>query len=168
MICFEEKLRELVSLMPDLVNDNGTFPIRYDWGTQDVLNKFLLISENVSKYPLIWLVTGQDNENIDSKTVTRTARIVFAVNSFNKDEFNEFQYKNDYKNIIIPVSENFIKMLDMSQNATILNRNFKKQLHPNYSVNDNNKALISVWNALVLDIEIEITDKKCVPKSLKF
>jgi hypothetical protein len=37
--------------------ENGSFPIRYDWGTLDVLNKFLILPENVSKYPLIWLIT---------------------------------------------------------------------------------------------------------------
>jgi hypothetical protein len=59
MIVFEEKFRELISLLPNLEVENGSFSIRYDWGTLDVLNKFLILPENVSKYPLIWLITGK-------------------------------------------------------------------------------------------------------------
>jgi hypothetical protein len=39
MIVFEEKFRELISLLPE--QGAYSFPVRYDWGTIDVLNKFL-------------------------------------------------------------------------------------------------------------------------------
>ena len=158
MICFEEKLRELVALMPDLVNDNGTFPIRYDWGTQDVLNKFLLIPENVSKYPLIWLVTGKDSVDLLRNTVTRNARLVIAVNSQNPDAFNEKQYQTDYVNVIIPIYNNLINVLERSGASKIIDSSVDKELRPNYSVNDNGKGLITIWNALVLDLRIELTN----------
>lgn len=167
MICFEEKLRELVDLMPDLVNDNGTFPIRYDWGTQDVLNKFLLISENVSKYPLIWLVTGKDSDDLLRDRVTRNTRLVIAVNSLNPDAFNEKQYQTDYVNIIIPIYQNLIKLLERSGASKIIDSSVDKELRPNYSVNDNGKGLITIWNALVLDLRIELTNK-CLNTNIKF
>ena len=78
MIVFEEKLRELVALMPNNVNANGSFDIRYDWGTIDVLNKFLVLKESVSKYPLIWLVTSKDTDDLLRNRVTRNARFVIA------------------------------------------------------------------------------------------
>jgi hypothetical protein len=77
--------------------ENGSFPIRYDWGTLDVLNKFLILPENVSKYPLIWLITGKDTEDYISKTVTRKARFVIATRSNDVDQFNETQYQTDLK-----------------------------------------------------------------------
>ena len=167
MIVFEEKIRELVDLMPQLTNDNGYFDIRYDWGTQDVLNKFLILKDGSSKYPLIWLVTGKDTDDILRNTVNRKARFVIAVNSQNKDAFNETQYKTDYINIIIPVYNNFIKTLERSGISKIVNSKIDKELKPNYSVNDNGKGLITVWNALVLDIEIEINDT-CIKTNIKY
>jgi hypothetical protein len=78
------------------------FPIRYDWGTLDVLNKFLILPENVSKYPLIWLITGKDTEDYISKTVTRKARFVIATRSNDVDQFNETQYQTDFKIFLFP------------------------------------------------------------------
>jgi hypothetical protein len=51
-----------------------------------------LLPENVSKYPLIWLITGKDTEDYISKTVTRKARFVIATRSNDVDQFNETQY----------------------------------------------------------------------------
>ena len=168
MIVFEEKARELIDLMPNLITQNGSFPIRYDWGTQDVLNKFLILKENVSKYPLIWLVTGKDTHDYISNTITRKARFVIATNSQDKEQFNEFQYKNDYSKILIPVYQNFITLLERSGITTIINQSTDIELKPNYSVNDNGNGLITTWNALVIDIEIEINLKKCINKNIRF
>ena len=50
MIVFEEKMREIIGLMPCITDaNNNKFDVRYDWGTIDVLNKFLLLKENKSK-----------------------------------------------------------------------------------------------------------------------
>ena len=168
MIAFEEKIRELIYLLPPFINENGSFPIRYDWGTQDVLNKFLILKENISVYPLVWLVTGKDTHDYISNTITRKARFVIATQSLNKEDFNEFQYQNDYSKIIIPVYQNFITLLERSGITTIINQSIDFELKPNYSVNDNCKGLITTWNALVVDIEIEINLRKCRNKIIRF
>ena len=110
MIVFEEKLRELVALMPNNVNANGSFDIRYDWGTIDVLNKFLVLKESVSKYPLIWLVTSKDTDDLLRNRVTRNARFVIATRSNDVDGFNAQQYQTDYKEVLIPVYNDFITL----------------------------------------------------------
>jgi hypothetical protein len=167
MIVFEEKLRELISLMPDNVNANGAFPIRYDWGTIDVLNKFLILKENVSKYPLIWLVTSKDTDDLLRNRVTRNARLVIATRSNDVDGFNAKQYQTDYTHILIPVYNDFIKLLNSSGSSKIVNSKVEKELIPNYSFKDNGKGLITIWNAIVLDLEIELNDN-CINQNIKW
>ena len=164
MIVFEEKIRELVALMPQW---NATHTVRYDWGTIDVLNKFLILKENVSKYPLIWLVTSKDTDDLLRNRVTRNARFVIATRSNDVDAFNAKQYQTDYKNILIPVYNDFITLLNSSGISKIVGSTIDKELKPNYSVNDNGKGLITIWNALVLDIEIELTSG-CIKENIKF
>jgi hypothetical protein len=164
MIVFEEKLRELVALMPRW---NGSHEVRYDWGTIDVLNKFLILKESKSKYPLIWLVTSKDKDDLLRNRVTRSARLVIATRSNNVDAFNAMQYQTDYKEILIPVYNNFVKVLNSSGISKIVESTIDKELKPNYSVNDNGKGLITIWNALVLELEIELTDG-CIHQNIKF
>lgn len=164
MIVFEEKLRELVELMPRW---NDTHTVRYDWGTIDVLNKFLILKENVSKYPLIWLVTSKDTDDLLRNRVTRNARLVIATRSNDVDGFNKKQYQTDYTKILIPVYNDFITLLNSSGVSKIVNSKVDKELKPNYSINDNGKGLVTIWNAIVLDLEIEFTDN-CINKNIKW
>jgi hypothetical protein len=169
MIVFEEKIRELICLMPEIKDASGrSFKVRYDWGTIDVLNKYLLLKENVSKYPLIWLVTGKDKQDYIRNVVTRKARFVIATRSNNVDKFNEFQFKTDYTNILIPVYENFITTLEQSGISSIIGYTVEKEVMPNYSFKDNDKGLIDVWNAIVIDLEIEIDGKRCLKNNLNY
>lgn len=164
MIVFEEKLRELVALMPEWEN---THPIRYDWGTIDVLNKFLILKESVSKYPLIWLVTSKDTDDLLRNRVTRNARFVIATRSNDVDGFNAQQYQTDYISILLPVYNDFVTLLNSSGISKIVGSTIDKELKPNYSVNDNGKGLITIWNAIVLDLEIELISG-CVKENIKF
>lgn len=163
MIVFEEKMRDLIELLPQ---HNG-FTVRYDWGSQDVLNKSLLLKSTQNKYPLIWLVNSTVTyDRISNKSRSNT-RLVFATQTDDKDQLNNFQYKTSYSNILIPVYENFIKLMDRSGITTIIGSDSEYQLRPNYSVNENGKGLITIWNALVLDIEIEIQGNNCI-NTIKF
>lgn len=164
MIVFEEKLRDLVALMPQW---NSTHTVRYDWGTIDVLNKFLVLKESVSKYPLIWLVTSKDTDDLLRNRVTRNARFVIATRSNDVNGFNAKQYQTDYKEVLIPVYNNFITLLNSSGITKIVGSTIDKELKPNFSLNDNGKGLITVWNALVLDLEIEIISG-CIKENIKF
>jgi len=164
MIVFEEKLRELIELMPQW---NGTHKVRYDWGTIDILNKFLVLKESTSKYPLIWLVTSKDTDDLLRNRVTRNARFVIATRSNDVDAFNATQYQTDYINILIPVYNNFITLINSSGISKIIDSKIEKELKPNYSVNDNGKGLITIWNAIVLDLEIELTTG-CIKENIKF
>jgi len=167
MIVFEEKMRELIALMPAWSKDSLTLPVRYDWGTVDVLNKFLVLKESVSKYPLIWLVTSGDAENLLTNRVRRTSRFIIATRSNDSDAFNAQQYQTDYKDILIPVYNDFVTLLEKSGVSKIIGSTVTKELVPNFSINDNGKGLIVIWNALVLDLEVELTDG-CIINNIKF
>lgn len=163
MIVFEEKIRELVALMPQW---DGTHTIRYDWGTIDVLNKFLILKDNQSKYPLIWLVTSKDTEDLLRNTVTRQARFIIATRSNDVDGFNAKQYQTDYLNILLPVYNDFITVLNRSGISKIIDTTIEKELKPNYSLTKD-KGLITIWNAIVLDATIEIKGG-CIINNIKF
>jgi hypothetical protein len=63
------------------------------------------------------------------------------------DQFNQTQYQTDFKNIlIIPVYSNLVT-LERSGITTIINQEIEKELIPNYSLNNNGKGLITIWNA---------------------
>jgi hypothetical protein len=81
-------------------------------GTLDVLNKFLILPENVSKYPLIWLIT-KDTEDYISKTVTRKARFVIA--TFQRcGSIQRNAIPNRFKNIL--VYSNLVTLLEKRYN----------------------------------------------------
>jgi hypothetical protein len=167
MIVFEEKMRELILLLPQNVNTNGSFPIKYDWGTIDILNKFLSLKTNASKYPLIWLVISSDTDDLLRPRVTRKARFVIATRSAEVDEFNNYQYRTDYAFVLIPVYNDFITLLKRSGISKIIGDTVVKELKPNFSFLDNDKGLITTWNALVIDLEIELTNG-CINQNIKF
>ena len=168
MIVFEEKFRDLIELMPPSENANGIFPVRYDWGSFDLLNKFLLLKESKSKYPLIWLVTNETEGDVTTKSALRKSRFVIATKSNNVDEFNLTQYRNDYQKVLIPVYENFLKLLSSSGVTTIVGNTYKYDLRPNFSVENNGKGLITIWNAIVFDADIRLDLANCVNKCIKF
>jgi hypothetical protein len=62
------------------------------------------------------------------------------------DQFNQTQYQTDFKNILIPVYSNLVT-LERSGITTIINQEIEKELIPNYSLNNNGKGLITIWNA---------------------
>lgn len=165
MIVFEEKLRELVALLPQT---SDGFTVRYDWGTIDVLNKFLILPENKSKYPLIWLVTGSDTDNFTTNSNNRKVKLVLATASNDVDQFNQVQYQTDYLNILLPIYKDLHTLFIKSGITTLIDDEIAKEMKPNFSFKNNDKGLIDVWNALFLEFELVIDGKKCINKNIKF
>lgn len=165
MIVFEEKLRELVALLPQTADG---FTVRYDWGTIDVLNKFLILPENKSKYPLIWLVTGSDTDNFTNKSNNRRVKLVLATASNDVDQFNQVQYQTDYLNILLPIYKDLHTLFIKSGITTLIDDEIAKEMKPNFSFKNNEKGLIDIWNALFLEFELVIDGKKCINKNIKF
>ena len=168
MITFEESLGKIVQLLPNVTIGVNNYPINYNWGTQELLNKYLILNKENS-YPLVWLVVGRDSNDINNKNISRNARIVIATRSMNKEEFNEFQFQTYYKEILYPVQMNLIKALRMSGISQIVNEVYNSEYKPNYSFNDSEGGLVDIWNAIELTIEISfVTDYQCRMKQVKF
>lgn len=166
-LVFEERLGEILNLMPPIYDIKGNaFQHKYQWGTQDVLNKFMALKKNYSQYPLIWLVIGQDNHSMLNDTVNRKATLILATHSDKQNEFNPFIYQTDYKNILNPLLNNVLTVLEQSGRSTITDDNYQIERLPNYSVNGKGKT-VDVWNAIALTIGIELRDG-CLHNNIKF
>ncbi|QHB38671.1 hypothetical protein tooticki91_gp051 [Flavobacterium phage vB_FspS_tooticki9-1] len=168
MITFEESLGKIVQLLPDVTIGANDYSIKYNWGTQELLNKYLILNKENS-YPLVWLVVGRDSNDINNKSISRNARIVIATRSMNKEEFNEFQFQTYYKEILYPVQMNLIKSLRMSGISKIVNEVYNSEYKPNYSFENSEGGLVDTWNAIELTIEVSFdTDYPCRIKQVKF
>lgn len=164
MIVFEERLGELFDLLPVVTDANDNeFKPAFMWGTQDVLNKYLTLPMDQSKYPLIWLVNSEDNYDSMKVNVRRETRLVIAMRSDKVDEFNPFIYETDYKMILNPVLDNVLTALQNSTISYLYDREFTVQRLPNYSVNDNQNGQIDIWNAITLDCSIDINSQCLLP-----
>jgi hypothetical protein len=169
MIIFEEQLARIVDVLPPFIgSDSVEFPINYNWGTIEDLNKYLLLPTDVSKYPLIWLANGQDTHDLREPSVKRNARIIIATRSLNVDELNPYQYQNDFKVILQPIVDNLLNFISISQISRYNKEDVKTERKPNYSVtyrkdNENKTEIgqIDVWNAIILDVEISFFNIGC-------
>ena len=164
MIVFEERLEEIVNVLPPVLDElEQSRPIKYDWGTVETLNKFLLLAGNRA-YPLIWGLTGNDVNDLRQDTVTRKARLIIATQSYHVDQFNRFQYKNDFKNVLQPILDNLLFAFTQSGICRYDDTTVQTSRHPNYSVvyredkDDKTKThQIGIWNAIAVDVELTFT-----------
>jgi len=164
MIIFEEQLQRITDILPPYVEGDNSFPIRYNWGTIDVLNKYLTLPESVAKYPLIWLSSEQeDTHDLKEPCVQRDARIIIATRSLNKEQFNQFQYQNDYDKVLQPICDNLIEYLVKSGIAIVDQNNIRVKRMPNYSLKEEGGKIVDVWNAIVLDVNLKFVNvSKCI------
>lgn len=168
MIVFETGLASIFDQLPSIELNGNTFKPRFNWGTQDVLNKFIALPENVSKYPLIWLVNGVDNQSTQNNKVTRNnTRLVIAKNSDAPNEFNDFQFQTDYDLVLNPLLENIIKSLERSGISKIIDYEYTVRRRPNYSDVTNENKTLPIWNAIVFEASIELKGDRCL-KNIKF
>jgi hypothetical protein len=170
MIVFEEQVERLVNVLPQSVDANNiSRPIKYDWGTIEVLNKYLLMATQQTPYPLIWLVPSKDTNDLREPSVSRKARFIFATLSYNPDEFNRYQYQYDFKETLQPIVDNFLIALSKSGISRYDDTNFETERVPNYSVlykedNDDKSKTnqIAVWNAIILDVMVTFSGGNCL------
>lgn len=169
MIVFEEVLEQIFEQLPNITDVNGNeFKPRFNWGTQDVLNKFIALPENISKYPLIWLVSsGVENHSVANNRANKNVRLILAKNSDTPNEFNDFIFKTDYKLILNPLLENVIKALERNGKTKILDYDYSVEKLTNYSEGNNEAKTVAIWNVIVFDVDLEIDGKKCI-KTIKF
>lgn len=156
----ELKFKEILSYLRPIKDAKGyEFKPVFDWGTEDVLNKFM--AKHKQPYPLIWLV--QDNNKSSYDIPERNTRLIIATRSKMPDEFNTFQHEHDFKVILQPVTESVIRALKVN-GMTSIAKNFTYQNLPNYSVVKDKTKTIDVWNAIVLDVNVKFINNCIINK----
>lgn len=157
MIVTETILRSIFSQLPDYVDSNDkNFPIRFEWGDQADLILFLKqIAGN--KYPLIWLVSGDQTVDRYGHKVTRKCRFIIAKDSKHETNRNPKVWDTEFVNCLNPLLKNVYKALESSGVTTILSIENERR-EANYTEEDLLKAT-DFWNVIVLDVTLRFTEK---------
>jgi hypothetical protein len=156
MPVFEQRLGELVEILPEVVINETNFKVMYNWGTIDVLKQYL--ANNPNCYPLVWLVPTKTENNVTQTTTKARATIAIATKSDKLHEFNGFIYDTDYKIILDVIENNLVRALRNSSISNI-SEEYQSEKMPNYLVTLSEKQTpIDIWNATFLDIEIEFNN----------
>lgn len=168
MIVFEDQLARLVELLPPITDAKANqYPILFNWGTEEVLAAYLALKGKKS-FPLIWLVEGEDTNDLREPSVKRNARIVILTESQAPNEFNPYQHEYDYKIVLQPILDNLLTALTNSGISRIDNRNLKTRRVKKYSMREEKKNLVFICNAIVLDTEITFTGLTSCINTIQF
>ena len=168
MIIFEDELQRLVELLPTVTVGSNTAVVKYGWGTEEVLTKYLLMNGKLS-FPLIWLVEGTDSNDLREPSVTRSnARIVILHESQAPSEFNPYQHEYDFKLILQPILDNLLIALEQSGISRYDNQQFTTQRVKNYSMREAEKSLVYICNAIVFESTITFSGLSTCIQEIQF
>lgn len=157
MIVTETILRSVFSQLPPYIDGNSkTFPIKFEWGDQPDLILYLkTIAGN--KYPLIWLVNGDQTVDRYGHKVTRRCRLILAKDSKHVTNRNPKVWDTEFINCLNPLLANVYKALEASGVTTILSIENERR-EANYTEEELLKAT-DFWNVIILDITLRFTEK---------
>lgn len=165
----ESVLRELFDQLPNVIDGNlNEFKPKFNWGNQNALNLFLSQFKSTTKYPLIWLIEGEDVENSINKTITRNTRLFIAKQSIHQTNTNPIIWDTEFENVLNPLLENVKTALISGGVTEVKDRNFKIRRLANYSDKEQISATIDPWNVIILDFELIIRTKGCIKKTITF
>lgn len=162
----ETILREIFNQLPPYVDSNTkSFPIRFEWGDQADLLLFLK-SISGNKYPLIWLVSGEQTVDRYQHSISRNCRFIIADNAKNKTNRNPTVWDNEFVKVLNPLLENVLIALERSGVSSINGTHIERR-EANYTEEDLTKA-IDFWNVIVLDINLDILTDRCINDNIRF
>jgi len=157
MIVTETILRSIFAQLPPYTDINGNnFEIRYEWGDQSDLLLFLKTIKG-NKYPLVWLVNGDQTPDRYAHTLNRRCRLILAKDSKHVENRNPIVWDTEFKNCLNPLLENVYKALERSGVTMILSIENERR-EANYTEEDQIKA-VDFWNVIILDITLQFTEK---------
>lgn len=167
MIVFEDELARIIEVLPSITVGNVNKSVNYNWGTETVLANYLTL-EGTDSFPLIWLVEGEDTNDLREPSVKRNARIVILHKSQQPEQFNPYQHEYDYKIILQPILDSLLTALEQSGISTYDTKNFKTQRVKNYSMKTENESLVYICNAIVFDAEIKFNGISSCMNTIQF
>jgi len=166
----EKILTELFDLLPDAIFSNGsTAKIDFSWGSQQDLNKYIKVKGSKRKYPLIWLVNTKWNENRLGQTMKSRVRLILAINSTKLENINPTIWDSDFEITLNPIKENVLTALTKSGRTNLNQTTIDIERLPNYSDEGTNKTkTIEIWNAIVIDCDVEINHNSICFNKINF
>lgn len=160
MIIFEDRIEQLINLMPTIEG----YKTQFYWG-KDGTDLNLFISENKGKsYPLVYLVTSPETSKGNFSEVSRKCKLVLFVQELKVSKLNTYRMLNSYANFLNPMAAYLIEIFDTSS-VSRLSDGYKLQRIPNYSESGKN-AQIDKLDAIVLDVDLSINDNCLFPLTL--
>lgn len=168
MIVFENELGRLIEVLPPITDAKAkVFPIKYNWGTAEVLTEYLLLNQKLS-FPLIWLEVGEDTNNLREPNVKRNANIIILSETQAPNEFNPYQYQYDFDLILQPIADNLINALENSGISRIDTTNIKTKRITKYSMREVDASLVYICNAIVISAEITFSRVSSCINTIQF
>lgn len=163
MMVFENEIARIVDNLPPLVDaNNNSFPIKFMYGNADHLAEYLTLAKRGS-FPLIWLVVSEDIHNTEDeiKVTRNNARLIFLSETQAKAELNPYQWQNDFDKVLQPILDNFIKAMQVVRRADMNFKTLQVERTPRYSMNEIDKDLIYICNAITLTADITFYNRYC-------
>lgn len=166
----ENILANLFDLLP-LANfsNSKTAKVGFGWGSQHDLNKYIKVLGSKQKYPLIWLVSSEWIENPLAKTIKgNRKRFVIAINSTKLENLNPSIWNTDFEVTLNPIKDNVLLALANSGRSILRKDNISIERVPNYSDGQDATETIDIWNAIVIDCDIELNHNSTCFNNIKF
>jgi len=169
MIVTETILGSIFEQLPVYVGNNKNVPIRFEWGDQaDLILYLKQIAGN--KYPLVWLVNGDQAVDRYGHKVTRRCRFILAKDSQHVTNRNPKVWETEFVECLNPLLANVYKALEASGVTTIVSIENERR-EANYTEEDLLKCT-DFWNVIILDITLRFEEKsdgtpQCI-KTIKF
>lgn len=152
MIVFEDGIAALVEQIPNI----EAFEPVFHWGDEHELNRFITLK--AQPYPIIWLVTGQEQHDLRGRgRVQRDCRFIMAVREEKVNQLNDYRLRNSFDLYLNPLAERFIEGLQKFSITSLDNERYTLRKYPNYSDAGENKT-IDLWDALTLNCSITMNN----------
>jgi len=117
---------------------------------------------------LVWLVEGEDTNDLREPSVRRSARIVILTESQAPNEFNPYQHQYDYDVILQPILDNLLQALTQSGISRYDNQTFRTRRVKKYSLREEKKNLVFICNAITLDADITFSGISSCLQTIQF
>ena len=159
MIVFEDKIQQLVDLIPQIDGFDTTF--YWGNGAEDV-NHYLTLDE--TPYPFIFLTSTEESYNLNAEQIEKDCVFILANPEINKGDTNNVRLANNYQNILNPLLNYFVDVLNNSSISQISPQSINTRKIPNYGQSNKNGQIV-IWDVIQLKCKVLLYDRCLKPFS---
>lgn len=159
-IVVEDKLRAIFDYLPQI---KGFKPV-FKAGDEKELLAFFKQSQQVTSYPLIWLVMPYSEDHVNRRRVElMDISFILAVQT-NSEMLNAERLDRTFKPILYPLLDNVLDVLTIAS-TTEYDGKFKVTKYANYSDEQTEQAGVEpdLWDAIKLNLDLKINNN-CLRK----